>query len=49
MNRKEGNEAIIVAYRSGGYSVKEIGEHFGVHYSGVGKNIKAGEDSSFKT
>jgi len=43
------NEGIIAAYRSGGYSMKEIGEHFGVHYSSVSKIIKAGGNSRFKT
>ncbi len=42
------NEAIIAAYRSGGYSMKAIGDHFGVHYSSVSKIIKAGENSRFK-
>jgi REP element-mobilizing transposase RayT len=33
------NEAIAVAYASGGYSMKEIGEYFGLHYSRVSRLI----------
>ncbi len=29
------NTAITNAYKSGGYTLKEIGEHFGLHYSTV--------------
>lgn len=29
------NTGIIKAYRSGGYTLKEIGDHFGLHYSTV--------------
>ena len=43
------NESILAAYRSGGYSMKEIGDHFGIHYSSVSKIIKASENSQFKT
>jgi len=43
------NEGIIAAYRSGGYSMKEIGDHFGVHYSSVSKIIKIADNSKFKT
>ncbi len=31
------NEAIAMAYASGGYSMKEIGEYFGLHYSRVSR------------
>ncbi|MSR11396.1 MAG: hypothetical protein EXR84_06290 [Gammaproteobacteria bacterium] len=31
------DEAIIDAYASGGFSMKEIGEHFGLHYSRVSR------------
>jgi hypothetical protein len=31
------NEAIAMAYASGGYSMKEIGEHFGLHYSRISR------------
>ena len=39
----------MAAYQSGGYSMKEVGEHFGVHYSSVSKIIKKAADSQFKT
>ncbi|MBQ0797801.1 MAG: hypothetical protein KBT63_00855 [Porticoccaceae bacterium] len=29
------NTAIISAYQSGGYTLKEIGDYFGLHYSSV--------------
>ncbi|WP_207061705.1 transposase [Motiliproteus sp. SC1-56] len=32
--------AIYRAYRSGGYSLKEIGDHFGLHYSRVSRIVK---------
>ncbi|MEE9344565.1 MAG: transposase [Methylococcales bacterium] len=40
------NTAIISAYKSGGYSMKEIGEYFGLSYSMVSRILK---DSRFKT
>jgi putative transposase len=43
------DEAIIAAYRSGGYSMKEIAAYFDLHYSSVSKIIKRVEDSQFKT
>ena len=33
------NQAIIAAYRSGGYTLKEIGSHFGLHYSRVSRLV----------
>ena len=38
------NEAIVAAYASGGYSLKEVGDYFGLHYStvsGIVKNHKS--------
>jgi hypothetical protein len=43
------NEAIIAAYRSGGYSMKKIAVYFDLHYSSVSKIIKMAGDSQFKT
>jgi REP element-mobilizing transposase RayT len=43
------NNGIIAAYQSGGYSMKAVGDHFGVHYSSVSKIIKKAGDSQFKT
>jgi len=40
-NHSRRNDAIINAYESGGYSMKEIGEHFEIHYSRVSRIIKA--------
>ncbi len=34
------NSAIVNAYRSGGYTLKELGEYFGLHYSTVSGIIK---------
>ncbi|MDA3913807.1 transposase [Oleiagrimonas sp.] len=34
------NEAIAFAYASGGYTLREIGEHFGLHYSRVRRIVK---------
>ncbi len=34
-NYKVRNEAIVAAYGSGGYSLKEVGKYFGLHYSTV--------------
>lgn len=36
----ERNAAIVAAYRSGGYTLKEIGEYFGLHYSTVSGIVK---------
>ncbi len=35
------DEAIVKAYASGGYSMKTIGDYFGLHYSRVSRVIKA--------
>jgi len=34
------DEAIVSAYASGGYTMKEIGEHFGLHYSRVSRLVR---------
>lgn len=34
------NEAICLAYASGGYSLKQIGEFFGLHYSGISRIVR---------
>jgi len=36
---KSRNDAIMQAYASGGYSMKEIGEYFGLHYSWVSRIV----------
>lgn len=43
------NEAILEAWRSGGYKMKQIADYFGLHYSSVSKIIKSSENSRFKT
>ena len=40
---KNRNVAIVLAYQSGGYTMKEIGEYFGVHYSRVSRILKPAE------
>ncbi len=37
------NQAILASYASGGYSMKEIGIHFGLHYSWVSRVISNAE------
>ena len=34
------DDAIFEAYASGGYSLKEIGDYFGLHYSRVSRIVK---------
>lgn len=40
------DEAIASAYRSGGYSMKELGDYFGLHYSRISRIVnRTGPDS----
>ena len=34
------NEAIKLAYKSGGYSLKQIGDYFGLHYTSVSRIVR---------
>ncbi len=43
------DEAIRLAYASGGYNLKGIGEHFGLHYSRVSRIVAEGELAKGKT
>ena len=43
------DEAIARAYASGGYGMKEIGEHFGLHYSRVSRIIGGRKMAKSKT
>ena len=43
------DKAIILAYESGGYGMKEIGEHFGLHYSRVSRIISNQRKAKGKT
>jgi putative transposase len=40
--------AIVLAYASGGYSMQEIGTHFGLHYSRISRIVKAGDRANRK-
>lgn len=44
-NTPHRDEAIRAAYRSGGYTMKEIGKHIGLHYSTVSRVIRGGGDA----
>ena len=46
---RERDEAIGQAYASGGYGMKEIGEHFGLHYSRVSRIISGQGKAKGKT
>jgi len=37
----ERNRAIAAAYASGGYTMQEIGDYFGLHYSRISKIVRA--------
>ncbi|MCK6263676.1 addiction module toxin RelE, partial [Vibrio sp. ZSDE26] len=39
------NDAIIAAFRSGGYTQKQIGNHFDLHYSRVSRIVARGSTS----
>jgi putative transposase len=43
------NGAIFAAHTSGGYSMKEIGEHFGLHYSWVSRILTEERKAKSKT
>lgn len=43
------DEAIAMAYASGGYGMKQIGEHFGLHYSRVSRIINEWDKAKGKT
>ena len=42
-------EVILLSYASGGYSMKEIGDYFGLYYSWVSRVIKSGHQANNKT
>ena len=37
------NRAVYEAFRSGGYTMKEIGDHVGLHYSTVSRIVRLNE------
>lgn len=45
----ERNTAIAFAYHSGGYSMEEVGDYFGLHYSRVSRVIRDFEKTRNKT
>lgn len=46
---RDRDQAIVMAYQSGGYSLKAIGEYFGLHYSRVSRIVAAAERAKGKT
>lgn len=46
---RDRDDAIRHAYASGGYGLKAIGAHFGLHYSRVSRIVAAGEKANNKT
>jgi putative transposase len=46
---RDRDKAIVAAYASGGYSMKAIGDHFGLHYSMVSRIVRRGSDFQVKT
>ena len=46
---RDRNDAIRHAYASGGYALKAIGEHFGLHYSRVSRIVAEGGKAKDKT
>jgi DNA-directed RNA polymerase specialized sigma subunit len=43
------DEAIATAYASGGYTLKEIGAYFGLHYARVSRIVQAAKKAKDKT
>lgn len=43
---KSRDEAVLSAYRSGGYTLSQIGDHFGLHYSWISRIVR---DAKSKT
>ncbi len=43
------DEAIAAAYASGGYSMKEVGAHFGLHYSYISRIVRRMRNATGKT
>jgi len=43
------NDAIVAAYRSGGYTMREIGDYFSLHYSRISKIIHVADLAADKT
>ncbi|WP_245538979.1 hypothetical protein [Thioflavicoccus mobilis] len=43
------DQTIAAAYASGGYTLKEISNHFGLHYAGISHIVRATEEAKGKT
>ncbi len=43
------DQAIAQAYASGGYTLKEIGQHFGLHYSRISRIVQQSREAKRKT
>jgi len=43
------NQAILASYASGSYSMKQIGDYFGLHYSWISRVVSSYEKASNKT
>lgn len=39
------DDAIVLAYASGGYSYQELGDHFGLHFTRIGKIVRTARQS----
>ncbi|MCW8963532.1 MAG: transposase [Gammaproteobacteria bacterium] len=46
---KTRNQAIALSYASGGYSMKEIGDYFGLHYSRISRILSSVRNAKNKT
>ncbi len=46
---RDRDKAIAMAYASGGYGLKEIGDYFGLHYSRVSRILRAAREAKGKT
>ncbi len=42
------NNAVFDAFRRGGFSTREIGDHIGLHYSTISRIIRRGEKDQEK-
>ncbi len=43
------DQAIAAAYASGGYRLKAIGDHFGLHNARISRIVRAAEEAKGKT
>ncbi|MEN8177701.1 MAG: transposase [Pseudomonadota bacterium] len=48
-NARNRNGAISVSYASGDYSMKQIGDYYGLHYSTISRIIKEQQEANIKT